>query len=73
MKHNNNTNNRTQRTSRSVWSEAWVSGASLSVSFLGGLWADLIVRRLLRPNLILLDRNVGTTEPFIHLVLEPVE
>ena len=49
------------------------SSAEASGSFLGGLWADLIVRRLLRPNLILLDRNVGTTEPFTHLVLEPVE
>jgi len=36
------------------------------------LWADLIARRLLRSNSVLLDGNIGT-EPLTHLVLEPAE
>jgi len=36
------------------------------------LWADWIVRRLLRSNSILLDGNIST-EPLTELVLEPAE
>ena len=36
------------------------------------LWAELIARRLLRSNSILLDDHIGT-EPLTHLVLEPAE